>query len=292
MNQGQLLRTVTVDPLQHVWRTVVAYLPQLLGALALLLVGWLVAIVLRKVTGKMLRALGLDVLAERTGGTAILRRGGIQARPSELLGRGVYWLILFSALVATFNALGLEVASLLLRAIVLYIPNLLVALLLLGLGFFASRYVDTLVTATAAGFNLPFPDAWGRTAQVFILLLAGAMVLSELGIATALVSIGFIVLLSVAGSATVVAFGLGTRDIVTQLAAGQCLRHILHPNDSIQYSDYEGIIQEVGLTHVSLKTEQGIVTIPNTVLLHSTIVKQRSTPTTSTLPTTSESEES
>jgi small-conductance mechanosensitive channel len=277
----QAIETVTVEPLEQAYRTIAGYLPHIVGALAILLVGWLVAIVLRKVVGKALRAIGLDVISERTGVIAMLQRGQIHKRPSELLGCGVYWLILFSALVGTFNALGLEIASTLLRAVVLYIPSILIALLLLGLGFFVSRYIDTLATAAAATLNMPFPDAWGRAAQTLILFIVGVMVLEELGIATQVVSLGFVMLLAVLGLAAVVAFGLGTKEVAAQLAAGQCLRHMFEPGDVVQYSSYEGTVQEIGFTHLSLKTDQGLVTIPNTVFLHTTILKRLPQETTS-----------
>ena len=270
----QVVETVTVLPLQQAYRTIIAYLPHILGALAILLVGWLVAVVLRKVAGKALRAAGLDVISERTGVTAILQRGGVRKRPSELLGWGIYWLLLFSALVGTFNALGLEIASTLLRAIVLYIPSILVALLLLGLGFFISRYVDTLATTAATAFNIPFPEVLGRAAQTLIVFITAAMALSELGIATQVVSLGFAVLIGVLGMAAVIAFGLGSKEIAGQLAAGQCLRQTFQPGDEIQYESYAGTIQAITFTHVSLVTAQGIVTIPNTVFLNTTIIKR------------------
>jgi small-conductance mechanosensitive channel len=269
----QVVKTVTVLPLQQAYQTIIGYLPQVLGALAILLVGWLVAIVIRKVAGKALRAAGLDVISERTGVTGILQRGGIRKRPSELLGWGVYWLILFSALVTTFNALGLEIASALLRVIVLYIPSILVALLLLGLGFFASRYVDALATGAAAALDIPFPDVLGRAAQTLIVFIAATMALNELGIATEVVSLGFVVLLGVLGMAAVIAFGLGSKEIAGQLAAGQCLRQTFKPGDAVQYERYEGTIEAITYSHVSLNTPQGIVIIPNTVFLHTTVIR-------------------
>lgn len=274
----EMIGDITLGPLQTASRTIMSYVPQILGALALLLIGWIVALLLRKVTGKALRAAGVDVIAQRAGITTILERGGIRKRPSELLGWGIYWLILFSTLVATFNALGLEIASMLLHAIVLYIPRLLVALLLLGLGFFASRYIDTMVTAGATALDLPFPDIWGRAAQSLILFMAGIMVLSELGIATRVVTLSFIVLLAVGGLSAVMAFGLGTKEVAGQLAAGQCLRKLLQPGDVVQYGGYEGTVREVGYTHVSLAIEQGIVTIPNAIFLNTTIIKRSPRP--------------
>ena len=272
--KAQSIKAVTVEPLEQAYRTIIEYLPHIVGALAMLLAGWLVATILRKVVGKALRAIGLDVISERTGVIELLQRGGVRKRPAELLGWGVYWLVLFSALVGTFNALGLEIASTLLRAVVLYIPSILVALLLLGLGFFVSRYIDTLATATAATLHLPVPDAWGRAAQTFILFVVGAMVLGQLGIATQVVSLGFVVLMAILGLAAVVAFGLGTKDIAGQLAAGQCLRQLFEPGDGVQYDIYEGTVQQIGFTHVSLQTDQGLVTVPNTVFLNTTIIKR------------------
>jgi small-conductance mechanosensitive channel len=90
------------------------------------------------------------------------------------------------------------------------------------------------------------------------------------------VSLSFLVLLGVAGIAAAVAFGLGTRNVVEQLAAGQGLRQFLQHGDVIQYDCYEGTIETVGYTHVSLRTDQGVVTIPNTVMLNAAIVKRRS----------------
>ena len=270
----QAVKTVTVAPLQQAYQIIMGYVPQVLGALAILLVGWLVAIIIRKVAGKALRAAGLDVVSERTGVIAILERGGIRKRPSELMGWGIYWLILFSALVATFNALGLEIASTLLRAIVLYIPSILVALLLLGLGFFASRYVNALAMGAAAALHIPFPEVLGRAAQTLIVFIAATMALNELGIATQVVSLGFVVLLGVLGLAAVIAFGLGSKEIASQLAAGQCLRQTFQPGDAVQYEGYEGTIAAITYSHVSLHTPQGIVTIPNTVFLRTTVIKR------------------
>ena len=269
----ETIKDVTMGPLQQASRAISSYFPQLIGALVILVIGWLVAVILQKVVGKALRALGFDLVSERMGMTDILQRSGLRKRPSELIGWLIYWLILFSTLVATFNALGLEMASVLLQSIVAYIPRLLIALFLLGLGFLASRYIDTLVTATATAFELPVPHVWGRAAQSVILFMTGVMVLGELGISTRIVSLSFLVLLAVAGIAAAVAFGLGTRSVVEQFAAGQSLRQWLHPGNVIQYDGQEGAIETIGPTHVTIRTHQGIVAIPNTVMLHATIVQ-------------------
>jgi len=267
------IKDVTVGPLKQASMALSSYMPQIIGALSILVVGWLVALLLRKVTGKGLRALGLDVVLERVGVLDILQRGGIHKRPSELIGWLIYWLILFSTLMATFNVLGLAMASVLLQSIVTYIPHLLIALFLLGLGFFASRYIDTMVTATAAAFDLPAPDAWGRAAQGLILFITVVIALGELGISTRIVNFTFLVLLAVAGIAAAIAFGLGTRRVIEPLAAGQSLRQWLHPGDVVRYDQHDGTIDMIGPTHVHIRTPQGIVAIPNAVMLDATIIK-------------------
>jgi small-conductance mechanosensitive channel len=111
-----------------------------------------------------------------------------------------------------------------------------------------------------------------------ILFMAAIMVLNELGIATRLVTLSFIVLLAVGGLTAVMAFGLGGKEVAGQLAAGQCLRKLLQPGDVVQYGCYEGTVQEIGYTHVSLVTEQGSVTIPNAIFLNATIIKRGAQP--------------
>jgi small-conductance mechanosensitive channel len=113
-------------------------------------------------------------------------------------------------------------------------------------------------------------------AQSLILFMAGIMALGELDISTQIFSFSFLVLLGVAGIAAAVAFGLGTRSVVEQLAAGQGLRQCLQPGEVIQYDCHEGTIEAVGYTHINLRTDQGIVVIPNTVMLNATIIKRRS----------------
>jgi small-conductance mechanosensitive channel len=267
------LKDVTMEPLKQASMAVSSYFPQIMGALTILITGWLVALLLRKMTGKALRALGLDIVLERIGITHILQRSSIHKRPSELMGWLLYWLILFSTLMATFNVLGLSVASVLLQSIVAYIPHLLTALLLLGLGFFASRYIDTMATATASAFDLPVPDAWGRAAQGLIVFITAVITMSELGISTRIVNFSFLVVLAVSGMAAAIAFGLGTRRIIEQFAAGQSLRQWLHPGDLINYDPYVGTIETIGHTHVTIQTSQGIVAIPTTVILSATVIK-------------------
>jgi hypothetical protein len=102
----ETIKDITMGPLQQASSAISSYFPQVLGALGILVVGWLVAVILRKITSKPLRALGLDVISERTGMTDVLQRNSIRKRPSELIGTGIYWLILFSALVATLTPSG------------------------------------------------------------------------------------------------------------------------------------------------------------------------------------------
>jgi small-conductance mechanosensitive channel len=273
------IKDVTMGPLKQASMTISNYLPQIIGAVTLLAGGWLAAVVLRKVAGKGLRALGFDVLLERLGVTGVLRRGGIHQRPSELVGWLLYWLVLFSTLVGTFNVLGLAIATVLLKSIAAYIPHLLIALFLLGLGFFASRYIDAMTTAAAYTFELPFPHVLGRAAQALIVFITIVIALSELGVGARIINFSFLGLLAVAGMAAAIAFGLGARRLVEQLAAGQGLRQWLHAGDIIQYDRYDGAVVSVGPTHVHLRTEAGIVAIPNTVMLGATIVKTaRETP--------------
>ena len=142
----------------------IGYLPNIVAAAVILLVGWFVAGIVRRILTNLLAAAGLDGLAARVGLTA----AGVQ-RPSELVGLLVYLLILLPVLTAALNALGLDAVtrpvSDVLTALLAAIPHILAAALVLVIAYVVGRLVATLVSGLLAGFGFDrLPTRLGLTA--------------------------------------------------------------------------------------------------------------------------------
>src|SRR3989338_276233 len=122
---------VLIQPVQVFFSQLMGFLPNVLGALLILLVGWSVAKGGEGVIVKLLKTAKLDKLADKVQLTEVLSKGGIKRKLSEVIGVVIYWLVMLVVLIATLNALQLTVAAQLLEHIVAFLPNVVAAIFIL-----------------------------------------------------------------------------------------------------------------------------------------------------------------
>src|SRR3569623_822983 len=138
---------VFVSSLTSFWTQLAAFVPQLLAALLLLFIGWLFANLDRTGVTKLLDVLHFDSLAEKTGIEAFLKQGNLELSLSRLLAKLAYWVVIFIVVVTVANSLGLHIVADLFNKIVLYIPNIIVAVLVLVFGVLVARFINRMVFA-------------------------------------------------------------------------------------------------------------------------------------------------
>src|SRR5690606_4041173 len=134
--------TVLLEPLRVFLRQVGDLLPRLVLAVVVLIVGWIVAKVVRFAIERGLRAVNFNVLTERAGMDGFLRNGGIESDTTGLVALVFYWLVILAALVIGFNSLGLTYITDVLRSVILFLPRVLVAIVILAVGSYFARFID------------------------------------------------------------------------------------------------------------------------------------------------------
>ncbi|MFQ5724401.1 MAG: hypothetical protein ACE5G6_07900 [Terriglobia bacterium] len=205
---------ILIEPTQQMWGKILSFLPNLLGALVILLVGVILARILQALIERGLRMARFDTLTERAGVNQALERGQIKTLPSGMVGRLFYWVVVLLALVGAMNALGLTVATELLNQLVQYLPNVIAAIFVLALGFFFGSVVRGFVQTVASGVRAVNPETLGKIAQAAVIIFAVAAALEQLRIAAAIVSSAFNILFGGLALGLALAFGLGCKDIV------------------------------------------------------------------------------
>ena len=204
------------DAFGDVIATLIAALPNIIGALLLLVVGWILSGILGRLVSTLLFRGGADRLFAQHG-THIYGTQTQQVSPSRVSGEVVKWLVRLVFLVAAANLLGLTQISLLLNQIILWLPNLFVAAVILLVAPLIGRFVRGSIEVGAGqmGFtNAPF---LGRLAEVAIIAFAVVIAINQLGIATTLVNTLFTGLVAAVSIAVGIAFGLGGRNVAEQL---------------------------------------------------------------------------
>ena len=201
-----------VDPIREMLTRIMAYLPVLLGALVILIVGWIVAKAIKRIVDWLLKVVRFDTLADKAGISEILRKGNLEVSAREVVSGIVYWLAIIMVLVMAVDALGLPKASDVLASLFDYVPKVIAALLVLVVAMFLASFVSGIVSTAAGNANLPKPELFAGISRWAIIVFAVTISLEQLGIAPLLVTATFNIILGGICLALALAFGLGGKD--------------------------------------------------------------------------------
>jgi len=200
------------EPIRQMLTRILAYLPVLLGALLILLIGWLVAKAIRRIVDWLLTTVHFDTLADKAGISEVLRKGEFKINARGVISGLVYWLIMIMVLVMTVDALGLPKASDVLTSLFAYVPKVIAALLVLIVAMFLASFVSGIVRMAAGNANLPKPGLLAGISRWAIIIFAVTISLVELGVAPLLVTATFNIILGGIVLGLAIAFGLGGKD--------------------------------------------------------------------------------
>jgi hypothetical protein len=200
------------DSLRQFWFQIAAYLPKALAAAMFLLAGWLIAKLLRRAVVRFFKLIRLDSLAEKSGIEGFLIQGGVKYTMVTILANLIYWFIMLTVTLAVLNSLGLEAAAQLFNKFVLYIPNVVVALLLLVFGSLFARFVRGVSSAYLNNIGLEGAELLSGVAQWAILLFAVSAGLEQLAIGGQVLVSAFQISFGALCLALALAFGLGGKE--------------------------------------------------------------------------------
>lgn len=208
---------VVVASLQNVWIAFANFLPNLIGALIVLIIGLIVAAGLGALVEKIFEAIRLDTFLEKLGLKPFFERAGLRLRGSYFLGELVYWFIVIAFLLAACSSLGLYALSNFLAAVLAYLPNVIAAVLIMLASVVLANFVRRIVTASVLSAKLHAAHFLGTLTWWSVVIFGFLAALTQLQIAVTIIQsivTGFIAMLALAGG---LAFGLGGRDYAGHL---------------------------------------------------------------------------
>jgi uncharacterized protein YneF (UPF0154 family) len=211
------------------------FLPGVLAAVLIVAAGWIVAWVLRKIVQKVLKAAQFDRRCANSGFTQVLTRADIQAPPSELFARLLFWLVFLSFFMSGVSALKLEFFQQLISGFFLYLPRIFSALLILLAGFVIGNFLARAALLAAVNANVPSPRVIGTVVRYLITILAFAMALEQLQIASAIVTTAFAIAFGAVMLGLAIAFGLGGRDVARRMLEENLLKKKEPPEDELHH---------------------------------------------------------
>ena len=252
------------------------FLPRLAGALILLVVGLLAAILLGRLTRRLLVRAGLDRFAERSGTSELLAQAGLGTSLAALVGTAVRLTVVVIVTFAALTLLGLGLLSDSLNEGIVYLPRLLAALALVLVGVVLAAFVRAWIDRSAA--QLDFPVSIGPIVQVLIIVLFGVCAAAQAGLSVAPLTAIAVVLLGAIAATLALAFGLGSREVARSLTSGRYARADFRAGQIIRVGDLRGEILRIDGAATTLKSGGDTIRIPNSMLVERIVIVEGAEP--------------
>jgi hypothetical protein len=246
------------------------FLPRLAGALFVLVLGLLAAIVLGRLTKRLLIRAGLDRFADRSGTSELLGQAGLGDSLSALAGTAVRLTVVVIAVFAALTLTGLQFLSASLNEGIVFIPRLLAALALVLIGVVLGAFVRAWIERSSA--QLDFPVAIGPVVQVIVIVLFGVCAAAQAGLSVAPLTAIAIVLLAAMAATLAIAFGLGAREVARSLTSARYARADFHTGQTIRVDDLRGEIVRIDGAATTLKSGSDTIRIPNSMLVERVVI--------------------
>src|SRR5919199_4682750 len=199
------------QPLQDALSKFLGYIPQLIGAIVILIVGYLVAKLLQAVVGRGLQSIGFDRWMGRGGIKQFFDQAQTRETPATVLRTLVFWFVMIIAIVMATDALGIPQVSAVLGQLLAYIPNIIAAILILILAALLANFLAGVVRGATGSEML------SSIARYAIIVYAVFAALTQLGIAVQLTANTFLIVLGAVALAGAIAFGIGGREVARDI---------------------------------------------------------------------------
>jgi hypothetical protein len=200
------------ESLKLFWYQLGEVLPKLAVGLLLLIAGWLAAKLIRKSIMRLLKFVRLDVAAEKTGVEDFLLKGNVQYTTVSILANLVYWFILFAVMLAVMNSFGMAAAAELFNKIILFIPNVIIAVLVLIFGALFAKFVRGVSFTYLSNIGVTGAEFVSNLAQWALMVFVASIALEQLSIGGQILVSAFQIAFGALCLALALAFGLGGRE--------------------------------------------------------------------------------
>jgi hypothetical protein len=267
------MQEVLLSAADSFFSTFAGYVPSIIGALAIFIIGLIISSVLRGTTKKVLDWTGFSRATDKAELNSSLQKVGIKKTLSGMLAALVYWIVFLIFLTAAFETLGLQIVVTTLNDLIAYLPNVIIAAITIVLALLLGRFVKGLVLAGLEQLNISFGGVVASIAEVFVVLFGAAIAASQLGLDVTIITANVTLIIAGVIAVLVLSLGLGSRTAAANLVNGYYTKQIFKKGSTVNLGGYRGKIKEVNNVAVVLEVNGEEIIIPNEeALKHGSIV--------------------
>lgn len=254
MKQLPNLTDILISTLTKLINQFVDFVPRFIFASFILLIGYLVAKGLAIVTKKLLERVGFDKIGDRLNEVSIVKQLQTEIKLSQIVAKVLYYFIMLGFVTDATRTLGVGAITGLVEKLVNFVPQLIVAAIMLQIGVLVSEAIKNAVVSICKSFNVPSAKLIGSIVFTFFLAITIISALGQAGVNTELLESSFNLLIGGVILAFAVGYGFASKDILANLLSSFYNKNRFKEGQTIQIDDVKGQIIGLDTTSITLKT--------------------------------------
>jgi small-conductance mechanosensitive channel len=263
------------DTFVEAYNHAISYAPKLLVVVLVLVIGYVVSRLAARVAATIAEKIGLQQAAERGGLTESMRHVGILRSVPSILGRFVFWILMFLFVIACLNILQWHSFSTAMQGVFNYVPNLVRAATVVVVGLLVASLLRGMIAAGADRVGISYAQHLASGCYWALVLMTFMAAFAQLEIKFELLNYVVLIVFAALGIAFGLAVGLGGRDVVAGILAGYYVRQRVQAGDHVVVGSLEGRVREVGPVATIVETDEGGLmnrrSIPNIKMLNEAV---------------------
>ena len=242
-----------LNSLEGMTRSVVSVAPRLLAGLLVLSLGWLLARLLSRGLARLLRTAHFDQLAGRVGVTELLRNANIERSASALAGQAVYYILLLVVIITAADTVGWTALSTEISRLLGYLPQLISALVFFLIGFYIVTFLRNIIRGATSSLGISAGRIISSVVYYLLLLIVTLTALEQGGIDTSIITSNMLVIVGSVALAGAIAYGLASRDVLTNILAGFFARRSVRVGQLIEVDGQRGRVIQLSALSITLR---------------------------------------
>lgn len=248
--------------LKNLWTDFVGFLPKLLLGIGFLILVWILLKLILYAVRKALGFTNIDSLPEKLKIDEIFGESKIKIEPTKIILTTIKWILILLFVIVGSELMGLRMVSEQLSNLIGYLPKLVSALIIFGVGVYIANMVKNALISMFKSMELHGGNLVGNIAFYLITIIISVTALNQAGVNTDLITSNLSLILGSILLAFTIAFGLGSRDVIKRLLFGYYSRKNLQIGQKIKFKGFEGIIVSIDNICLVIETKKGRIVLP------------------------------
>ncbi|MGI9543797.1 MAG: mechanosensitive ion channel family protein [Cyclobacteriaceae bacterium] len=264
---------LAISSLKTTMQMIGGAIPKILGAIVLLLIGWLIAKIASYVVAKILKAIKLNNAIKKLNEIPMIKNSSFEIDGVKIISKFVYWILLLIFIITATDTMGWPEVSAMIAGLIAYLPKLLSALVIFLLGFYIANLIKGLVHTTLHTLEVSSASVVSNAVFYILLIFIAVTALNQAGMDTTMITSNVTMILGAVMLAFTISFGLGSRDILTNILSSIYGKKNFEVGDHVKIGNIRGEIIKIDNISVTVKTPESDFVIPAQKLVSEQVEK-------------------